>query len=245
MKRQWITCASLAALAATTQAVPNIKIVDWGTAPPDGYASVNVVPSIVDLSNPLANVTYKGQIWGTKPGILQFDVQDGPGSAYRRTYLLCVELEQGNENAVYATKLLTGYVGYLANQIPDVVDNPDPGNIKSAALALATWKLDYDGYNPITDTVDVSNLNLTTGSLQYVRTGESMADFTAITNQADEYLAELKMLDPSKVKQWGGYSYYANSDFQDYVGVADVPGPIAALPFVFGVAIGLRRRARR
>jgi len=237
------TFVGLAAFATTSFAITNIKAVDWGLTPPDGSADVRVVPAETDLSNPLANVTYLGTIWGTRPGILQFDIKRDYDPDYQRTYVLCVELEQGNENALYGYKSLQGYAGYLASKIGDIVANPDPGHVKSAALALTTWELDYDGYDPATDTVNLANLNLSAGKLQYLQTGESLADFNAITAQANQDIAELQALDPKTVASWGNYQYFTNDGAQDYI--ASLPGPMAVLPFLLGAAIGLRRRLAR
>jgi hypothetical protein len=239
---KWSAFWVLTAFAATAPAATNIKSVDWGDSPPDGYADIAVVPEEIDLTHPLANVTYLGSLWGTRPGILQFDVKRDYESAYQRTYVLCVELEQGNENATYGFKRLTGYAGYLANKIGEIVAGPDPGHIKSAALAIATWELDYDGYDPVAGTVNLDNLDLNAGKLQYLQTGESTADYAAIASQADQFIAELRALDPAKVDAWGDYGYFTNDSAQDYI--TGVPAPVAALPFLVGLALGLKRGRR-
>ena len=248
MRKHLATLAALALTTAFSYATTNIKIVDWGNTPPDGTAQVNVVSQVIDLTNPDANVTYMGQVWGTRPGIFQFDVKHDYDTSFHRTYLLCVELEQGIGDDLYAYKNIAGYAGFLADQIGDIVANPDPGHIKSAALALATWELDYDGYDPTTMSVNVNNLDLSTGKIQYIQTNETASEYAAILGQANVYLQDLKNLTPDQVASLS-YRYYENPiggdrkyGYQDYIG--GVPGPMAALPFLAGIVIALRRRQR-
>ena len=247
MRLRLATLVALAVTAACSFATSNIKIVDWGNTPPDGTAQINVVPQVIDLTNPDANVTFMNQVWGTRPGIFQFDVKHDYDASFHRTYLLCVELTEGIGDAIYGYKNIAGYAGYLADQIGDVVANPDPGHMKAAALALTTWELNYDAYDPITMTVNVANLDLSQGMVKYIQTNETNAEYATILNYADAYIQGLKNLTPDEVAAYK-YRYYENpisSDrkgFQDYIG--GVPSPMAALPFLAGIVIALRRKLK-
>jgi hypothetical protein len=249
MRNRMVTMVGLVALATCSYATTNIKTIDWGVAPIDGIAQIDVVPAVIDLTNPYANVTYNGTVWGTRPGIFQFDVMHDYDVSFHRMYMMCVQLEEGVDNALYGYKNLSGYVGLLTSKIGDIVANPDPDNIKSAALALTTWELNYDGYDPSTMTVNVGNLDLLNGKIQYLQSvGESNANYNAILAQANIYISELQALSPNDVS-FLKYRYYENPiggdrrGAQDYVS-PDVPGPVAFLPFVAGVVVAFRRRKR-
>jgi hypothetical protein len=253
MKTRLFALVGLVSVATGSFAATNIKLVDWGQTPPvsaDGTADVVVIPAMVDLSADGANVFYLGQVWGTHPGILQFDIKDDTESTFARRYVLCVQLSEGTGNATYGYKDISGYAGYLAAKIPGIVGGSDPGNIKSAALALATWELDYDGYDPSTLSVNLANLSLDTGDVQYWQTGETLANFTAIKTQAAAYLAELQQISPKEAQRYA-YRYYANpydndeqKGFQDYITSSPVPEPASLAAVAVGI-IGLALRRRR
>jgi len=241
-------CAAAGSLAAT-----NIKLVDWGATPPvpaDGTADLVVIPQILDLTNPDANVTYMGQVWGTRPGIQTYEVKNQGDSSYQLEYLLCVQLEEGIGNSTYGYKDIAGYAGFLAEQIPGIVAGSDPGHIKAAALALATWELDYDGYDPSTNSVNLANLSLDAGKVTYVQTNETNAEYAAIKDQANTYISELQAINPDQAKELA-YRYYANpytndqdKGYQDYI-TAPVPEPASLAAVLIGVAgLAIRRRKK-
>jgi hypothetical protein len=249
MRKRMVTMVGLVALATCSFAATNIKTIDWGVTPPDGTAQINVVPEVIDLTNPFANVTYMGLEWGTRPGIFQFDVQHDYDAGFNRMYMLCVQLEEGVDNSLYGYKNLSGYVGLLTSKIGDIVNNPDPGHIKAAALALTTWELNYDGYDTGSMTVNTGNLDLLNGNIKYLQSvGESAANYNAILAQANIYISELQALSTNDALMMK-YRYYENPiggdqrGAQDYV-TGDVPGPVAFLPFLAGVVVAFRRRKR-
>jgi hypothetical protein len=250
MKKLIAAASAMAVTVVAGYAQTNIYQVDWGVGnPADGTAQVVVPPSLIDLTNPDANVTFMGQVWGTRPGIFQLSVENEGDSSFHIQDMLCVELTQGTGNATYGYRDLAGYVGYLADQIPNVIDNPDPDNDKAAALALATWKLEYDAYDPTTMTVNLTGLSFSTGELQYVRTNESVAEYDTILGYANGYIADVQALTPAQAATYA-YRYYANpsndvgAGYQDYITATSVPSPVAVIPFLTGILVALRRRKR-
>jgi hypothetical protein len=248
MRIRFAAVAFGALAAACAYAQTNVYQIDWGLGnPADGTAQVLITPQLEDLTNTDANITFEGQVWGTRPGIFQVDVKNDYDSNYHLTDVLCVELTQGTGNAVYGYKDVAGYIGYLADQIPQVVANDNSQHDLSAALALATWKIDYDAYDPTTDSVNLTGLSFSTGLVQYVRTNETLAEYNTILADANGFLADVEALTPAEAQTYA-YRYYASpsSDIgegdQDYITAAAVPSPVAAIPFLAGIILAIRRR---
>lgn len=246
MRKHLAIFAAFAVTTAAAYAQTNIYTVDWGNNPADGTAQVVIVPQLIDLTNPDANVTFEGQVWGTRPGIFQVSIENDYDTSFHVTDVLCVDLFQGTGNSLYAFRNIAGYVGFLAQQIPQIVSNPDPDHDKAAALALATWKVEYDGYNPTTKTVDTAGLNFSTGLVEYKQTNETTAEYDTILGYANGYIADLQGLTPTEAQTYA-YRYYASpigdvgAGYQDYI-TAGVPSPMAVLPFLAGIVMAVRRR---
>lgn len=163
------------------------------------------------------------------------------GVAYNNTYagwintevdgilrsLMCVQLDQTtapqNQPKPYNVYQPTGQIGWLVNQIASA-----DTNAKRVGLQVAIWEVSYDfaSGNP---------LDLTDGIFTAAAHNPNT---TAAINYATQYLAGMG--------NYGiGYTYYGNSQFQDFVGPAPVPEPMTMALAGLGLsAVGVIRRKR-
>lgn len=157
-----------------------------------------------------------------------------------RINVLCAELDRNRDSNDYEYKDISGTAGYLANQINVVLATYTGSDLidHSMALGLATWELAYD-YAPYGYTFADGSMDLSSGAFI---AGAGISD-----NVKD--LAKTYALSAIRYQSSDYRMYHAprggdlDNGSQDLIG-SSVPGPMAALPFLMGFGLALRRRQK-
>jgi hypothetical protein len=159
--------------------------------------------------------------------------------------VLCVQLDAWSHNGDYSTRGVSGYAGWLASQISVVqgITNSNEKRDKAAALALATWEINYDSTDYAGSGAD--GLDLSDGKFQYKTTGN-------ILSYANSFLSAYEADNTRR-----DYRFYHNpipgssTDYQDYIGLTStengkpsVPAPAAIIPFAVGLVASLKRKRK-